>query len=581
MKILYTYFNPIRHFIFGLSFFLLISLTEFYPQSTATENRPFQNTMIFGLGGGITLPQTDYESTKIGYALRGAGEYFFKTKSIHYFGLKLNLGYDQVTGEDSRGVLSTANGQQTIPPKFSTGIFTVGLAATYGILIENVVIPYLSGGVSGASFDPTNGEGQPTSGNTANLYDKTALMYNLEAGVKIFVSEKVSLNISANQYWPQTDYIDDVAAAYENDAYTTVIVGVSFSPFINNDPDNDGIKGSADICANEPEDYDGFEDEDGCPDVDNDADGVLDVTDKCPNDAEDIDGFEDEDGCPDLDNDADGILDIYDQCPNEPEDFDGVADEDGCPDLEEVIGEGKFLLMDDDIFSENSAEIMVEGKTYLDRVIVQLQMYPDVKWRIEGHMDSNGDKRFLRNLSLDRAKAVLEYFTYFGGLNRENFQVFGMGDTFPIADNSTEAGRSENRRIEIIAEEDLSKLNITEQPGEVFNQFILRGDDTFEANTSTMKDLGKILLNEIAVYLKSQPGSRWRIEGYMDNQGSTSLLNKLSTQRANTVYNYLVSEGLSRNQFTVAGYGSASPIADNNTEEGRSANRRVLIIRED
>ena len=412
-------------------------------------------------------------------------------------------------------------------------------------------MPYLSGGVSGSWFDPTNGDGQPAAGNAANLYDKNTVAYNFEAGFKIFVSDKVSINLSASQYWPQSDYLDDVAAAYANDAYTMVLVGVSFSPFINNDPDNDGIKGTADMCADEPEDYDGFEDEDGCPDPDNDSDGILDVVDQCPLEAEDIDGFQDEDGCPDLDNDGDGILDIYDKCPNEAEDMDGVADEDGCPDMDAITGEGKIILMDDDIFSPNSAMIMVEGKAYLDEVVIQLLKFPDEKWRIEGHMDSNGNKRFLRNLSLDRAKAVLEYFTYFGGLNRENFQVFGMGDNFPIADNTTEEGRSENRRIEIIAEG--SNNSVTEQQQEEFNQFILRGDDTFQSNSAVLKDLGKILLNEIAEYIKSQPESKWRIEGYMDNQGSASLLKKLSLNRAKAVYDYLVSEGLSANQFTVSG----------------------------
>ena len=85
-------------------------------------------------------------------------------------------------------------------------------------------------------------------------------------------------------------------------------------------------------------------------------------------------------------------------------------------------------------------------------MISHLQKFPEQKWRIEGHMDSNGNKRLLRSLSLGRAKAVLEYFTIIGGLNRENFQVFGMGDNLPIGSNDTEEGRSKNRRIDIIPE---------------------------------------------------------------------------------------------------------------------------------
>ncbi len=65
------------------------------------------------------------------------------------------------------------------------------------------------------------------------------------------------------------------------------------------DSDNDGIPDKYDQCPNEPEDYDGFQDEDGCPDPDNDKDGIPDVQDKCPNTPEDIDGYLDDDGCPD------------------------------------------------------------------------------------------------------------------------------------------------------------------------------------------------------------------------------------------------------------------------------------------
>jgi hypothetical protein len=98
------------------------------------------------------------------------------------------------------------------------------------------------------------------------------------------------------------------------------------------DTDGDGVLDRDDKCPNEPEDRDGFEDADGCPDPDNDHDGIPDKLDKCPNEPEDKDGFEDADGCPDPDNDHDGIPDAQDQCPNEPEDRDGFQDADGCPD---------------------------------------------------------------------------------------------------------------------------------------------------------------------------------------------------------------------------------------------------------
>jgi len=112
-----------------------------------------------------------------------------------------------------------------------------------------------------------------------------------------------------------------------------MVLGFVFEPSIG-DRDGDGYKDDEDQCPDDPEDFDSFKDEDGCPDPDNDNDGILDVDDRCPNVPEDHDGDEDEDGCPegsDGDRDGDGILDSHDKCPDDPEDRDGFEDQDGCP----------------------------------------------------------------------------------------------------------------------------------------------------------------------------------------------------------------------------------------------------------
>jgi OOP family OmpA-OmpF porin len=111
-------------------------------------------------------------------------------------------------------------------------------------------------------------------------------------------------------------------------------LGLGWAPDFR-DRDRDGILDAVDRCPDEPEDKDGFQDDDGCPDEDNDNDGIPDAVDKCPNQAEDFDGFQDEDGCPDLDNDKDGIPDFDDACPNEPEDGKGKRPFDGCPSTSE------------------------------------------------------------------------------------------------------------------------------------------------------------------------------------------------------------------------------------------------------
>src|SRR5207248_1393410 len=107
--------------------------------------------------------------------------------------------------------------------------------------------------------------------------------------------------------------------------------GISWAPDYR-DRDGDGIPDMDDQCPDQPEDRDGYKDEDGCPDPDNDGDGIPDEHDKCPNEPEDIDNFQDDDGCPDPDNDHDGIPEQLDKCPNEPETINGIKDDDGCPD---------------------------------------------------------------------------------------------------------------------------------------------------------------------------------------------------------------------------------------------------------
>jgi hypothetical protein len=84
------------------------------------------------------------------------------------------------------------------------------------------------------------------------------------------------------------------------------------------DDDGDGLRDNTgeDQCVGLPEDRDGFEDNDGCPE-DNDHDSIPDEEDRCPTQDEDEDGFQDEDGCPDPDNDGDGVPDQTDRCPNQ------------------------------------------------------------------------------------------------------------------------------------------------------------------------------------------------------------------------------------------------------------------------
>jgi outer membrane protein OmpA-like peptidoglycan-associated protein len=224
-----------------------------------------------------------------------------------------------------------------------------------------------------------------------------------------------------------------------------------------NDPDNDrdGIADGEDACPNDPEDYDGFEDGDGCPDPDNDADGIPDARDLCPEQSEDLDGFQDQDGCPDPDNDGDGIPDGSDRCKLDPEDHDGFEDEDGCPEpgpgRPTVTVSGSRLLMSDRIYFEDEADtIRAVSTVALDALAATLKSLPGhPRLRVEGHTDDSGNPQYNIDLSYRRARAVVAYLRA-QGVDPNQLEYVGRGSSQPIAPNDSADGRALNRRVEFV-----------------------------------------------------------------------------------------------------------------------------------
>jgi outer membrane protein OmpA-like peptidoglycan-associated protein len=222
------------------------------------------------------------------------------------------------------------------------------------------------------------------------------------------------------------------------------------------DPDNDkdGILDVNDQCPMDPEDVDGFEDTDGCPDPDNDQDGILDVNDKCPMDPEDADGFEDQDGCPDPDNDQDGILDVDDKCPMEPETKNGFEDEDGCPDVVPLARMDKCTIVISDKIYFNTAKATIKPVSYplLDAVAEIITQHGASFERvdIEGHTDNRGSKAYNLKLSDRRAASVRAYLIK-KGIAPDKLRSQGFGFSRPVAPNDTEEGREVNRRVGFVA----------------------------------------------------------------------------------------------------------------------------------
>ena len=207
------------------------------------------------------------------------------------------------------------------------------------------------------------------------------------------------------------------------------------------DSDNDGVADYLDKCPNTPA---GVKvDAKGCP-VDSDNDGVADYLDKCPNTPANV--KVDASGCP-LDSDNDGVADYMDKCPTVP----GTAANKGCPEMtqvekEQVIKIGKAIY-----FATGKDIIKKESETPLNELVVILNKYPKMMMQIEGNTDNVGDDNKNLKLSQDRAAAVKKYLVS-KGIAEDRLTSIGFGETRPIADNKTAAGRAQNRRVDLKAE---------------------------------------------------------------------------------------------------------------------------------
>jgi outer membrane protein OmpA-like peptidoglycan-associated protein len=297
-----------------------------------------------------------------------------------------------------------------------------------------------------------------------------------------------------------------------------VFAGVTFSPR-DDDRDNDGYKDSEDGCPDDPEDFDDFEDADGCSDPDNDQDGIPDRRDDCPDEPEDFDDFEDENGCPDPDNDQDGILDVVDECPDDPEDIDGFEDQNGCPDPDN--DRDAILDADDDC--------------------------PDDPEDVDGWEDMNGcpdpDNDFDGLLDIDD-ECMNE---------PEDF------DGFEDEDGCPEDGGG-------LVQLTCASIEIREAVH-------------FETDSDVIEERSYDLLDQVASVLHAASYVRLvMVEGHTDARGSEEHNLDLSQRRAASVRTYLLAAGVEAARLLSEGYGEMQPVASNEDREGRSLNRRVDFI---
>ncbi len=197
------------------------------------------------------------------------------------------------------------------------------------------------------------------------------------------------------------------------------------------DSDGDGVKDSMDQCPGTPAGV--TVDANGCPN-DSDGDGVTDDKDQCPGTpaGEPVDA----NGC-ELDDDGDGVVNRLDECPGTPAGT--QVDIKGCEIKEEIRLEGVN-------FQTNSDLLLPGAENILNDAAATLKKNPSIKVEVAGHTDSDGSAAYNESLSARRAQTVHDYLAD-AGIDVNRMSVRGYGESQPIADNSTSAGKAQNRRV--------------------------------------------------------------------------------------------------------------------------------------
>jgi len=187
---------------------------------------------------------------------------------------------------------------------------------------------------------------------------------------------------------------------------------------------------------------------------DADQDGVKGKKDLCPYNPEDLDGFEDGDGCPEWDNDRDTVHDACDQCPKQKEVLNGVDDHDGCPDesLAKIdLEKQEIVILDKVYFDLDKDTIKKASHPVLDAVFDVLSSYPSIESvEVQGHTDSRAPDDYNLDLSQRRANAVKKYLMD-KGIAGSRLVSKGYGETTPLEpDAATEEQHARNRRVQFV-----------------------------------------------------------------------------------------------------------------------------------
>ena len=228
----------------------------------------------------------------------------------------------------------------------------------------------------------------------------------------------------------------------------------------------------------------------------------------------------------------------------------------------------EFAIDHDDIRREDEEHLAVLG-TFLTK-------YSDTSAVIEGHSDNVGTAEHNQQLSQHRADNVVGYLVDTLHIAPARLTAVGYGDTRPVADNSTEDGKRQNRRVDAVIACVTDTAGLQVVPARMTMALYI----DFEQNKADLKPEYGAQLRQVAEFMHANPLVTATVEGHTANlKGTPALALEMSRRRAQTVVDYLADNlGIARSRLGARGYGGQRRVAYNTSLEGARANRRVNII---
>ncbi|MEE4298243.1 MAG: OmpA family protein [Pseudomonadales bacterium] len=377
--------------------------------ASAAEHAPAQKGQIYGTVGSYLFGRDDDADLD------------------SYFGAGLGIG-GRVTDE------------WAVEFQYSRGFSeSFGLGLNYDVEVEGYRLdalydfggtglfrPYAVGGLGYFNYDPSA---------TFVSEDDSAFL-NVGGGVAIPATKRLTTRADARLLYVEQS--EELMPALTLSLSYVFAGPTSEWPVVERDSDGDGVLDRDDRC---PGTSPGTNvDATGCP-LDGDQDGVPDGSDACPRTPAGV--SVDSRGCA-LDSDRDGVPDHLDACPDTPRGDE--IDRRGCTVEEEVEEVSQRIELKVE-FDFNSDTLRPSSYSEIDRVAEFMDEYPDTVAQIEGHTDSRGADAYNQALSERRAYAVRDYLIDEADVDPRRITAVGYGESRPIADNGTEAGRQLNRRV--------------------------------------------------------------------------------------------------------------------------------------